>query len=107
MKITRNHWSLATSIIMLAAVMVTWPNLFLWSKVIHFPDWAEHLPAPVFTGAYVSFVCLIPAALGADNFSSAKRALFVAVVIAPALFPKSTIKQQLPQPLVTATLGAF
>lgn len=24
-----------------------------------------------------------------------------------ALFPKSTIKQQLPQPLVTATLGAF
>ncbi|WP_429072404.1 hypothetical protein [Aeromonas veronii] len=75
MKITRNHLSLATSIIMLAAVMVTWPNLFLWSKIVHFPDWAEHLPAPVFTGTYISFVCLIPAALGADNFSSAKRAL--------------------------------
>ncbi|MFQ1780402.1 hypothetical protein ACK37A_17205, partial [Aeromonas veronii] len=73
MKITRNHLSLATSIIMLAAVMVTWPHLFLWSKVVHFPDWAEHLPAPVFTGTYISFVCLIPAALGADNFSSAKE----------------------------------
>lgn len=27
--------------------------------------------------------------------------------IGRALFPKSTINQQLPQPLVTATLGAF
>ncbi|MDX7780064.1 hypothetical protein SJR98_18450 [Aeromonas hydrophila] len=89
MKNTRNHLSLATSIIILAAVMVIWPNLFLWSKVVHLPDWAEHLPAPVFTGSYVSFVCLIPAALGADNFSSAKRVLFVAVVVTP-LFAVAT-----------------
>ncbi|HHQ4574125.1 hypothetical protein [Aeromonas hydrophila] len=89
MKITRNHLSLATSIIILTAVMVIWPNLFLWSKFVHPPDWAEHLPAPVFTGSYVSFVCLIPAALGADNFSSAKRDLFVAVVVTP-LFAVAT-----------------
>ena len=33
--------------------------------------------------------------------------LFEAVVHTGALFPKSTIKPQLPQPQVTATLGAF
>lgn len=83
MKITRNYLSLATSILMLAVVMVVWPNLFLWSKVVQLPSWAENLPAPVFTGAYVSFLCLIPAALGVDKFSSVKRALLVAVAVAP------------------------
>ncbi|QWT45258.1 hypothetical protein [Azospira inquinata] len=83
MKISRNHLSLVSSIILLASAMVVWPNLFLWSKVAHLPAWAEHLPAPVFTGAYVSFVCLIPAALWTDTFSSAKRALLSAVIVAP------------------------
>lgn len=89
MKTSRNHLSLALSILMLAGAMVAWPNLFLWSKVVHLPRWAEHLPAPVFTGAYISFLCLIPAALGANSFYSAKRSLLVAVAVAP-LFAVAT-----------------
>jgi hypothetical protein len=89
MNISRNHLSLTISIFMLAAAMVAWPNLFLWSKVVHLPRWADQLPAPVFTGAYVSFVCLLPAALGTDSFCSAKRALLIAVVVAP-LFAVAT-----------------
>lgn len=83
MKISPNHLSLATSIILLAFAMVVWPNLFLWSKVVHLPAWAEHLPAPVFTGAYISFVCLIPAALWAETYSSATRALLSSVIVTP------------------------
>lgn len=83
MKIPRIYFSSAISIVFLASAMVAWPNLFLWSKIVNLPSWAEHLLAPIFTGAYVSFICLIPAALGSDTFSSAKRALLFAVVVAP------------------------
>ncbi len=34
-------------------------------------------------------------------------AIFHSIMLMGALFPKSTIKPQLPQPQVTATLGAF
>ncbi|MGN5287864.1 hypothetical protein [Aeromonas sp. 11P] len=36
-----------------------------------------------------------------------KIAMSLALMATAALFPKSTIKPQLPQPQVTVTLGAF
>lgn len=83
--ISRNRLALALSIIPLIIAMVVWPELFLWSKVVHLPSWAKFLPTPIFTGAYVSFLCLIPAAFLTTSFASAKRALFMTVAIAPTV----------------------
>lgn len=83
MTISRNQLALALSAIPLAIVMFVWPELFLWSKVVHLPSWAELLPTPIFAGAYVSLLCLLPAAFLADSFAGAKRALLMAVAITP------------------------
>jgi len=83
MAISRNR--LALSIIPLAIAMVVWPELFLWSKVVYLPSWAKFLPIPIFTGACVSFLCLIPAAFFTASFASAKRALFMTVAITPTV----------------------
>lgn len=84
MAISRNQLALALSIIPLSIAMIVWPELFLWSKVVHLPNWAKLLPAPIFAGAYVSLLCLLPAAFLTESFASAKRALLMAVAITPA-----------------------
>lgn len=84
MTISRNQQALALNTVLLVMAMIVWPELFLWSKVVHIPSWAELLPTPIFTGAYVSFLCLLPAAFLTESFAGAKRALLVAVVITPA-----------------------
>ncbi len=84
MAISRNQLALALSVTSLAITMVVWPELFLWSKVVHLPSWAEFLPTPIFAGAYVSLLCLLPAAFLTESFAGAKRALLIAVVITPA-----------------------
>lgn len=83
MTISRNHLALALSAIPLAIAMLAWPELFLWSKVVHLPSWTELLPMPLFAGAYISFLCLLPAAFFTESFAGAKRALLMAVIITP------------------------
>lgn len=83
MVISRNQLALALSVIPLAIAMFVWPELFLWSKVVHLPRWAEFLPTPIFAGAYVSLLCLLPAAFLTESFAGAKRALLLAVAITP------------------------
>ena len=84
MAISRDHLALALSMLLLATAMVAWPELFLWSKVVHLPRWAELLPSPILAGAYVSFLCLLPAAFLTGSFAGAKRALLLVAAITPA-----------------------
>lgn len=79
----RNLFALASSLAALAAAMLAWPELFLFGKVVMLPAWAEALPSPVNTGAYLAFLCLIPAALLTDTFANAARATAAAVAVAP------------------------
>ncbi len=83
MTISRNQQALALSAALLVAAMLLWPEMFLWAKVVHLPSWTEFLPAPIFSGSYVSFLCLLPAAFLTESFASAKRALIMVVALTP------------------------
>ncbi len=83
MTISRNQQALALSAALLVAAMLLWPEMFLWAKVVHLPSWTEFLPAQIFAGSYVSFLCLLPAAFLTDTFASAKRALILVVALTP------------------------
>ena len=84
MTLSRNQLPILLSVTSLAIAMAVWPELFLWSKVVHLPRWAEFLPTPIFSGAYVSLLCLLPAAFLTESFAGAKRALLFTVAITPA-----------------------
>jgi hypothetical protein len=79
----RNLLALASGLAALAAVMLAWPGLFLSGKVMMLPAWAQALPSPVNTGAYLAFLCLMPVAFLSDTFANAARAMAAAVAVAP------------------------
>lgn len=79
----RNLFALALGLAALAAAMLAWPTLFLFSKVMMLPAWAQALPSPVNTGAYLAFLCLVPIAFLTDTFAQAARAMVLAVAVAP------------------------
>ncbi|WP_459720193.1 hypothetical protein [Sideroxyarcus sp. TK5] len=83
--VSRNRIAYFISLAALSAAMVIWGDLFRWSKVIHLPEWANALPEPLMLPAYITFVCLLPAALGADNMVSARSAVLSTVLIAPVV----------------------
>ena len=63
--------------------MVIWGDLFRWSKVAYLPEWANALPAPLMLPSYLTFVCLLPAALGTDSLANARAVVLKTVLIAP------------------------
>jgi len=42
------------SFLMLAGAMLLWPELYVFSKIMTIPDWANCLPSSVNTGAYLA-----------------------------------------------------
>lgn len=87
--INRNQLSMLASILLLSAAMVIWVDLFIFSKVIFLPDWADALPRPVDAPSFLAFLCLLPAALIASTIRYAVRGVVVSVVVAP-LFAVAT-----------------
>jgi len=79
----RNLLAAFASLLPLAAAMLMWGDLFLWAKVLHIPDWLNALPAPLLFPAYLAFLCLLPAALLADELVAAGVAVALAVLVAP------------------------
>ena len=66
----------------------------------------NHLQRSVFK--MKQFISQCEDCYGPMNYTYLRRSLdVVSDTLARALFPKSTIKPQLPQPQVTVTLGAF
>ena len=79
----RNSIAFFASMAALSAAMVIWGDLFRWSKVAYLPAWARVLPAPLMLPSYLTFVCLLPAALGTDSLVSARAAVLKSVLLAP------------------------
>ena len=79
----RDTVATATSALLLGGAVVLWQDLFFFSKVVYLPAWTASLPSPIYTPAYLAFLCLLPAALASSTLSAAVRATVVAVGIAP------------------------
>jgi hypothetical protein len=63
--------------------MVIWVDLFIFSKVVYLPAWANVLPAPILAPAFLAFVCLIPAAVVPDTLGGARWAVARSVLLSP------------------------
>ena len=70
---------------MLAGAMLLWPELYVFSKIMTIPDWANYLPSPVNTGAYLATLSLLPVAWGLARFRQAVKATLLVVLVAPVL----------------------
>ena len=59
----RSQLGWVTSAVLLAAAIVTWPELFIDVTVFHPPAWAAFLPHPLLVLLIVPAAALLPAAL--------------------------------------------
>ena len=71
------------SAVLLAASILVWRDMYLFSKVVHLPTWTASLPSPINTPAYLAVLCLLPAAFISSTRGSAVRAVALAVLVAP------------------------
>ena len=72
-------WSL--SVVLSAGVILAWPDVFLFSKVVHLPDWVHLFPDP-WVAAWL--LLLVPFALalpGAPRFKPASARLLGLAVL--------------------------
>jgi hypothetical protein len=72
-----------TSALLLGGSVLHWQSLFLFSKVVYLPAWTAYLPSPIYTPAYLAFLCLLPATLASSTLRAAFRAVVIAVLSAP------------------------
>ena len=79
----RNRIAFSASLVTLSAAMVIWGDLFRWSKVTYLPEWAHALPASLMLPSYLTFVCLLPAALGTVSLANARAFVLKTVLVAP------------------------
>ena len=79
----RNKIAIGISVASMVTVLLVWPELYLWSKVMRLPEWSKELPLPLFTGMYMSAVCLLPAAFMTNSVVSSRRGLMVVLLVAP------------------------
>jgi len=87
MNITKSNESraLIASCILLCIAVFTYPQLFLFSKTIHVPAWADSVPYKIYAGAYLALIAFLPIAI----FSKTKFQLvkFYFIASAVAIFP--------------------
>ena len=83
MKIGRDQLSTILSLILLSISMVVWVDLFIFSKVVYLPSWAEMLPVPMMAMSILVFICLIPAAFFTKTLQSACWAVMLTILISP------------------------
>ncbi len=79
----RDHISILTSLALMSAAMVIWPDIFNFAKTVHLPEWAKALPSPINTPAYLTLLCLIPAAFTSTSVQRAVRCVATSVFVAP------------------------
>lgn len=89
---TASRAGFVLSLVTLSAFIAYFPDLFLFSKEMHFPEWAKQLPAPLkpfHAGRYVSFLLFLPVALFTGFGFNKLGPLLVVVVASP--FPAVVI----------------
>jgi cytochrome c biogenesis factor len=70
MRLRTSPWAI-TAIALLAAMVVVWPELFVFQKFIILPEWAKRLPSPVDAGVYLATPALALVAWGPRDFMKA------------------------------------
>ena len=83
----RENAGLAFSLALLTAAIWSYPELFMFSKTLMLPAWAEALPGSLYAGGYLGFIALLPIALLAGS----KRRLlgWYLPLVASAMIPAS------------------
>lgn len=81
----RNQVAMGVSLFALSICMVIWTDLFVFSKVVYLPHWAQWLPWPMLAPATLAFICLLPATFGADSLANSRKAITQAVLLAPTV----------------------
>ena len=79
----RSTFAIGLSVVLLGACMVAWPALFLFSKTLHAPKWAEALPSLFYAAPLLSLVALAPIPLLTFGGRNSGRGLLVAVLLSP------------------------
>ena len=79
----RDRISTLTSLALLSAAMVIWADIFNFSKTVYLPEWAKLLPSPINAPAYLTLLCLIPAALASTSVQHAAQNVAASVFVAP------------------------
>ncbi|MGB4812552.1 MAG: hypothetical protein WBP13_08760 [Methylophilaceae bacterium] len=55
--------TIALSMAAMGVAIFTWPDLFLFSKVLGIPDWAKKMPDPILATWGIVTLCLMPIVL--------------------------------------------
>jgi hypothetical protein len=63
--------------------MVIWADIFNFSKNVRLPEWANLLPNPIHTPAYLTLLCLMPAALASTSAQGAIQSVAISIFVAP------------------------
>lgn len=79
----RDRISTLTSLALLAAAMVIWADIFNFSKTVYLPEWTKRLLSPMNAPAYLTLLCLIPAAFVSTSVQRAVQSVAASVFIAP------------------------
>jgi hypothetical protein len=72
-----------TSIALLAAAIVYWQNLFLFSKISFRPEWVKYLPDPLVANWLIVFICLLFPAFAYKTKKETIQAILLSATIAP------------------------
>lgn len=86
MKKNNQSTCFVVSLLFLSGAMVFWSDLYLFTKTVRLPEWAESLPNPINAPKYIAFLCLIPAILFANTFTNAFTQISKIILIA-SIFP--------------------
>ena len=79
----RSTFVIVLSVVLLGACIVAWPALFLFSKVLYAPKWAEALPNVLYAAPLLSFLGLAPIPVFISGIRNSGRGLLVAVLLSP------------------------
>ena len=73
------------SFLSLTTSIVIWPELFLFSKVVHLPKWATYLPC-FFMGAHLlTLICLLPLLFLSKPIKSLLIIIFIVLTVSSIL----------------------
>lgn len=81
----RNTIGFSISVFALSLAILCFVDIFVFSKVIHVPDWAFSLPGPLFLTHYIVAVCLIPVVVLSNGFRMAISNVIATIMSAPIL----------------------
>lgn len=85
MRTSAHSISSIISLLLLSLAVAYWPELFFFSKSVHLPAWAEHLPTPINAPIYVALACLTPSVVTSASTKQAATSGFKVVLLAPLL----------------------